>query len=142
MPALVRWSALARLVNARRVYATHVIESLWSRPGEPFEVTLALLERFRTLARANGASDALVLVFPARVDLESYLERRTKYWSTLLAELDRRGAPWLDVCDALAAAGPSGPRDLYAAGGHFTAAGDAIVAETLLGWLRERYSER
>jgi hypothetical protein len=141
MPALVRWSALARLVNARRVYATHVIESLWSRPGEPFEVTLALLERFRTLARGERSERRAraglprarrprvvpraaneVLVDPARRarPARRALARR------LRSARGRRPFRPRAICTPRAAT--SRPR------------GDAIVAETLLGWLRERYS--
>src|SRR5262249_45923041 len=64
LPPWLAWSACARMWMERRAYDHREIADLWTHPGEPFDVTLALLARFRALAGANGARDEVVLVFP------------------------------------------------------------------------------
>jgi hypothetical protein len=135
LPGWLEWSASARLLAERAAYRRRSIRDLWSRPGEPFDTTLALLERFRELARAHGARDAVVLVFPAQPDLKGLLQEGEKYWERLLDELARRGAPHLDLADALVeAARLEGPAALYGPG-HLSAAGNAAVARALRDWL-------
>lgn len=135
LPPWLAWSACARLFHGRRAHHARYTPDLWTRRHEPFEVTLALLDRFRVLARANGARDAVVLVFPARTDLERLRADGVKYWAGLLEELERRGAPYLDLSDALLAdAAVQGPDALYVVG-HFSRAGNATVARALQAWL-------
>jgi hypothetical protein len=132
---LLAWSACARLFHARRAYHARYTVELWKRRDEPLLVTLALLERFRALARENGARDAVVLIFPARTDLVQLLDDGEKYWSVLMEELERRGAPYLDLSDALRAeAEASGPAALYVVG-HYSREGNAVVAHALQEWL-------
>jgi hypothetical protein len=135
VPAWLAWSASARLLLGRRAYARRDIGPLWTEGGEPFDVTLALLARFRELARAHGARDAVVLIFPARPDLRSFLATEEKYWTRLLDALTAQGAPFLDCTDALAeAARASAPARMYGPG-HLSREGNAVVARRLRAWL-------
>jgi len=131
LPVWLSWSACARLWLGRQAYDRRRLDRLWSEPGEPFDVTLALLQRFRTLARAQGARDALVLIFPAQPDLERLAYERQKYWSRLLDELERRGLPYLDLADALSAeAEVHGVQSLYHVS-HLSSAANTVVARAL-----------
>ena len=135
VPPWLAWSACARLVLGRRAYAKRSIEDLWTKPGEPFDVTMAILARFRVLAREQGARDAVVLVFPAQPDVRDTLASGKKYWTRLLDGLERAGAPHLDLSDALLAeAKVSGAPGLYGPG-HLSKKGNAVVARALEEWL-------
>jgi hypothetical protein len=136
-PPWLAWSACARLYLGRRAYHARNTPDLWLERGEAFQVTLALLARFRALAREHGARDAVVLIFPARTDMDSLLEQSGKYWTSLLDELARSAAPHLDLSDALlAAARTSGAEPLYGIG-HLSRAGNAVVARALHAWLAD-----
>ncbi len=136
LPAALRWSALVRLYAGRRAYRSRDIPLLWSQPGEPRDTMLAILARFRELARAHGARDAVVLVFPADLDLTGLVQDGEKYWTTLLEALERADAPHLDLSDALAEAGRAeGIESLYT-DRHFSRKANGIVARALLEWLR------
>ncbi|MSR60938.1 MAG: hypothetical protein EXS08_00630 [Planctomycetes bacterium] len=136
LPVWLSWSAGARLWLGRQAYDRRRIDRLWSEPGEPFDVTLALLERFRTLARAQGARDALVLIFPAKPDLERLAWDGQKYWTRLLDELERRGIPHLDLTDVLAAeASVRGIPSIYRVS-HLSSAANAVVARELSAYVR------
>jgi len=135
-----RVSGFVRLFAGYLAYRERSPARLWSEPdGEPFRVTLALLEAFHREALADGARLAPVLVFPSREDLERNALPARPYWGALLAELARRGVPYLDLIEPLrahaeATGGRKGVGPLYS-GGHLSRAGNAIVARELLAWL-------
>ena len=129
-PFPLAWSAAARFVAARGAYAARELEPLWSdTEGEPFRVTLALLEAFGDVARGLGDAELVVLVFPMRADLVRFLERGARYWTPLLAALDARGIAHLDLTEPLAAAARErgGVGTLYLAS-HFSPLGNELVA--------------
>lgn len=134
---LVPGSTLARIAAAWSAYRRRQPEVLWSDPdGEPFRVTLAILENFEREARAAGASRVGVLVFPRARELADLARRGTPFWGTLLEALDARGVPWLDLAQALRAR--SGAAPPYTDGGHLDPEGNRIVAEAVHAWLAER----
>jgi hypothetical protein len=137
-----RLSALARLAAGFLAYRERSPERLWRDPaGEPFRVTLALLEDFHRQARADGVRLAPVLLFPSKEDLRDHALAGRPYWTALFDELERRGVPYVDLITPLAARARDLDEDpctksLYQ-GGHLSRAGNAIVAEALLVWVRE-----
>jgi lysophospholipase L1-like esterase len=54
--------------------------------------------------------------------------------------LDRGAIPWLDLADALHAAGAAGTGidALYTPGGHLSHQGNAVAARAIEAWLRPR----
>ncbi len=144
LPGLLRFSSLARLAAAYRAYSLRQTRRLLlDERGEPFRVTVALLEAFHREALACGAREAPVLVFPREEEMEALVGRNDRYWKGLLDALAARSIPFLDLSEPLAAAyraardDPSAPA-VYRAG-HLSPLGNRIVAETLLGWVRERF---
>lgn len=127
-------SALARVVAGWSAYRRRQPETLWrDREGEPFRVTVAILEAFQREARAAGARRVGVLVFPRPRELEDLARRGTPFWGTLLEALDERGIPCLDLAPTLAARGGDPP---YTGGGHLDPEGNRVVAEEVRAWLR------
>lgn len=134
-------SSIARLVLGWRAYQRRQARALWSdTDGEPFRVTLAILETFHREALEGGASRAVVVVFPRQKELASFIDDGERYWQTLLDELERRGIPYVDTAEALrepfarTREDASLPR-LYT-GGHLSREGNHIVAERLREWLQ------
>jgi lysophospholipase L1-like esterase len=134
-------SAIARLACGFLAYRERSPARLWQAPeGEPFRVTLALLEGFHRQALADGVRLAPVLLFPAKEDLRDYALSGHPYWTALFDELARRGIPYVDLIAPLAARAREldeepCTKSLYQ-GGHLSRDGNAIVAEELLAWIR------
>jgi len=136
-----RLSAIARLACGFLAYRERSPARLWHAPeGEPFRVTLALLESFHRQALADGIRLAPVLLFPAKEDLRDYALSSGPYWNALFDELARRGIPYVDLIAPLAARAREldeepCTKSLYQ-GGHLSHAGNAVVAGELLAWIR------
>jgi hypothetical protein len=130
-------SSIARFGAAWFAYRRRQPESLWQdTDGEPFRVSIALLDAFAAEALEAGASRALVLVFPREKELDAMLKRDDKYWQPLLDELQRRAIPFIDLADALAghhreARAKPDVAPIYR-GGHFSPKGNRIVAGRVL----------
>ncbi len=138
-----RLSSLMRIAAGYLAYRERSPERLWRDPdGEPFRVTLAVLEAFHREALAAGARLAPILIFPSKEDLRSHALPGKPYWTALLEELDRRRIPYLDLIPPLVKRARELGEDPPAAslywGGHLSRTGNAIVARELLRWLAER----
>lgn len=132
------FSSLARILAAPRANRRRDHIRLWRDPGgEPFRVTVALLDAFAREARALGARPGVV-VFPADRDLRRLRARGgAPDWAPLLAWLDGRGIPYRDVSGALLAdVGKRSPRALFVTT-HYNARGNELVAEDLRGFVAE-----
>ncbi|MGE3174403.1 MAG: SGNH/GDSL hydrolase family protein [Planctomycetota bacterium] len=127
---LAGWFAYAR----RREWS-----ALWqATDGEPFRVTLALLEAFHREALTAGARAAPVLVFPSQMDLEWVTAGNAPFWTTLTDALRARGIEFLDLSPALLAALGDRPPAAFYFGGHLVPEGNAVVAREVLAWTRRR----
>lgn len=140
---VLRHSSLARIGGAWFAHRARDVRRLWlDEEGEPRRVTVALLERFRDTALANGSRVALVLILPRETDVAGLVREKARYWSGLIAELDAVDIPFVDVGPALAEAWSEAEArtDLLRLfeRGHLSAAGNAIVTRSLDSWLRER----
>jgi len=136
-----RLSSLVRVACGFLAYRERSPARLWrDEAGEPFRVTLAILESFQREARASGARHAPILVFPAKEDLRDHGLAGRPYWNGLLAELERRGVAHIDLVTPLLARaqadGEDPPAKSLYFGGHLSKVGNAVVAETVLAWLR------
>lgn len=135
----VPFSNLSRFLAASRAARRRDVAWLWRRSDlEPFRLTLALLQAFQVDARAAGAGELAVVLFPRKEDLWVYREEaweRNAYWAPLRAELERRGIPYLDTYPLLRRASHGGPVYLQQ---HLSPHGNRAVAEHVAAWLRER----
>jgi lysophospholipase L1-like esterase len=132
-----RLSSLARIAAGAWAYRERQPRPLWSDPrGEPYRVTLSILEALRAEAQADGARGALVLLLPMRLELEQYLADGERYWDQLSADLERRGIASIDLMPRLAeaerAARAAVPAATIWSGGHLGRAGNEIVARAVI----------
>lgn len=133
-------SSLARFGSAWIAYRRRQPESLWrNTDGEPYRVSVALLDAFASEALAAGASRVVVLVFPREKELDTLISERDRYWQPLLAELQRQAIPYLDLAEVLEGPFARTQQDPNAPpiyrGGHFSPEGNRIVAARVLQWL-------
>jgi hypothetical protein len=136
-----RLSSLMRIAACLRAHQLRNPERLWrDREGEPFQVTLAILEAFHREALADGAKLAPIVVFPTTEDLFEVAMRGESYWDGLFEELERRGIPYVNPIPALVErqreieADEDSKLHLYF-GAHLSTVGNAVVAEELEAWL-------
>ena len=138
-----RLSAFARIGAGYLAYKARSPERLLSdSEGEPFRVTVALLERFQREALEDGARWAPILLFATKEDLRDHASGRKPYWKEFVAELERRGLAVIDVIDPLAERARELAAEKSAAslffGGHLSKVGNAVVAHEILAWLETR----
>jgi len=141
-----RLSSFARLLGGYVATRERSPARLWlARDREPFQTTLAILETFQREALEDGARLAPILVFPSREDLRDHGApgaTRSFYWEGFLAELDRRGLPYIDLITPLLAryreeeTNPAGGTVYFK--GHLSTVGNSVVADTVYAWLSER----
>jgi len=107
--------------------------------SEPFRVTAKILETFHAEAVRDGARQAVVLIFPSPPALRAATVADaplSRPWRTLIERLEAGGIPVIDVTEALAARSRErGLETLVEPSGHYSAAGNDVVAEVLAGRL-------
>jgi len=137
-----RYSSLGRILAGILAEFERTPRKLWrDLAGEPFRVTLAVLEGFHREALADGARAAPVLIFPSRGALSDHALKGRSYWRGLLDELERRGIPYVDLIPPLVQRQieldeQGGPMSLYY-GGHLTSVGNSVVADEIYAFLDE-----
>ena len=142
VPAGLRWSAIARLLGARRAYAARQGERMWRDvEGEPFRTTLAILAAFRDAARDLGTERTCVLVFPDREDLQGLVERGNRYWTPLLGALERLHLDSLDLSEPLAAAARRSSAAALYVDSHLSALGNEVVTEAIAAHLESWFPD-
>lgn len=134
-------SSLVRVACGFLAYRERTPALLWrDEQGEPFRVTLAILQAFQDEARAAGARAAPILVFPSKEDLREYALPGRPYWTGLFAQLEQRGIDHIDLVTPLTerarADGEDPPAKSLFKGGHLSKTGNAVVADALQTWLR------
>ena len=134
---LLPFSNIARILAFNRAWARRDTALLWKDPsGEPFQVTLALLQTFYAEALQSGAERAVVLIFPAKSDLVHLAHNETPYWVTLLQALRERAIPYIDLSGDLARYERENDTKAHKIA-HLTRRGNGVVAQRTLRWLRE-----
>lgn len=127
------WSNVADAVRAKREREERARWWLqWKEPdGEPFRVTVALLEAFHREALEAGARMAGVVVFCSILDISD----QDRELTALHAALDQRGIPYVDLYDVLRARHARG--DGVYGRTHLTAGANREVASTVFEWLKQ-----
>ena len=134
LPGWLEWSAIARLYAGSRVYQDRELARLWADPeGEPFQVTLRLLESFRAEGEERGAERFLVVIFPIESDVREYVESGRRYWSTLVDVLEDRQMDHIDVVELLRDPWTRG--EPVFTGTHLSPGSNRRVAEAVDAWL-------
>ena len=138
LPDFLDRSGLARLYAGQRFYSDRELPRLWSdSKGEPFLVTLRLLEMFRQEGEERGATRFLVLLFPIQEDLKELVSSGRRYWSPLIDALKDRKMSFIDVAELLREPWASKPATVYT-GTHLSAASNQRVAEAFDDWLKSK----
>ncbi len=106
---------------------------LWNDPeGEPYQLTLFLLEAFHREAIDAGVRFAGVVLFPTRDDLS----REQRRMITLMEDLRARDIPYLELYPLVAERLQRG-EPTHMEKGHFTPAANTEVAGAVWTWLVE-----
>ncbi|WP_145064616.1 SGNH/GDSL hydrolase family protein [Engelhardtia mirabilis] len=139
----------ARVAGLVLAHLARQPRTMWMDPeGEPFRTSVAVLEGFHREALEGGAKAAPVVIFHSHEDLLEFERTGERYWSGLLAALDQRGIPYIDLAEPLAEleretqrlpAPRSELESIYVSqAGHLSIYGNARVAEAVLAWLEAR----
>ena len=112
--------------NLKRLYQ--------DREGEPFTITTQILKTFYEEALRDGAHYAWIIIFPARSDLQDYLDNDSKFWQPLLDFLDQNGIPYLDPTAKLAQT----HRQQSIIDAHYNLRGNEIIKGVLLRALQQK----
>lgn len=133
------YSATARLVTnlSLRVYDRHFAPDRLLRGGEfssvseAFRIHALLFERFVTATRQLGAQPLIVLL-PDREAVTTALRGNTTILRPLAEYLARSGLRYVDLTGAFVAAPGKDVDRWFMPGGHYSPAGNALVAEQLI----------
>ncbi len=98
--------------------------------SEAFRVELRIVEEFAREARANGARFRVVIL-PSQGDLQDARSLGRPAWEGLCDAWRASGIEVFDAGVALLAAGADEDPQMWAPGGHYSAAGNALVADAL-----------
>ncbi len=126
------WSSTMRMLDSvRENSGRDPCEYYLDAQSEPYRVSRAILERFNEDALRNGADRVVVLFFPDEAALYGISAGQARCWSGFLRDLSGEGVETLDLTDMLLEAFRAiGPRALFA-DNHYSARGNAIVAEAV-----------
>ncbi|MCC7291300.1 MAG: hypothetical protein IT449_04455 [Phycisphaerales bacterium] len=129
--ALYGSSLMRMLDSVRENSGREPCEYYLDAQSEPYRVSRAILKRFAEDARRNGSGRVVVLFFPDESTLYSVSAGQAPCWSEFLRDLGGEGLEVLDLTDVLLQAFRlMGPRALFA-DNHYSARGNAIVAEAV-----------
>lgn len=103
---------------------------LLDESSEVFRILLAIMGAFQEEATSSGARLRL-LVLPDRAALQALAKDGRGYWSKATEACERAGIEVLDCSAALITAGAAETASCWAPGGHYSAEGNRVVAESL-----------
>jgi hypothetical protein len=110
---------------------------VYNEASPAFRILAAVLEQFPRAVRAAGAVP-LVVLLPEKESVQRAFRGGPKLYDPLLERLRERGVPYLDGMAAFRAAqGTADVDSWYAPGGHYSSAGDKVVADWLPGEIRK-----
>jgi lysophospholipase L1-like esterase len=123
--AAVWVSAYRRYLHPDRIFRGAVLNT----KSEAFRLLAAIFRDFARAVRANGALPVAVLL-PTRSEVDMQADIGSTPYETFRQRLVELGLQFVDLAPALNASRPR-MADLFAPGGHYSGAGNAIVAATL-----------
>ena len=106
----------------------------YNRDGEAFAVTSGILDAFVAEVKSDAARP-LILVFPTRKDLRHNWSEGGRVYQPLLDDFRVKGYEYLDLMEAFERCRNSCDIDSLAPG-HYTAAGNRMIADFLRDYLR------
>jgi hypothetical protein len=123
------------VIGDSRFQRAHRLHGSYDPRGEPFRVTLAILEAFPRDALAGGMIP-IVVFLPHADDVEAAREGGWPLYGTLLAACRPAGLRCVDAGRAFTERAPEAPvRRLVP--GHYSGWGNRLVAEEIAGYLEE-----
>lgn len=134
---LYEWSAAYRLLSTSgfslwkrclhrdRIFRGHLLNA----DGEATQLLIHILSNFASEAQAMGMRP-LVLFLPSPSEVTAVAAGDAPAYATVRTALDAAQVPTADVGMAIASS-PSALSELFAPSGHYTARGNAVVAEAL-----------
>jgi hypothetical protein len=136
----VEWKDGGKLRLASGLYDRVALQAT---PGHPdFERIFRLLDRVQRITSAKGVK-LVVLLFPTKegVYLPLLGQKAARAVPAFIPELQRRGIAYLDVSVPLQASAREGRTLYFELDGHANAAGNRVIAEAVLRYLREHGSD-
>ena len=129
------FSSMEGILRAKSARERRRVRGLWlDTEGEPYLVTLAILQAFHDEARAGGAEHVVVVLYPEKRDLADALGE-TPCYAALLEDLEARGIDYVDAARALER---MKKRDIYGKQ-HLTPRANRLVAIAVRDRLRAHY---
>ncbi|MCB9904773.1 MAG: hypothetical protein H6831_10235 [Planctomycetes bacterium] len=129
--SLLHRSALTRLyLTAMERGGRDASDWVLDEGSEVHQLVRALVLETAREARGIDARFKL-LVLPGRDDLADRIERGAPYWAAVCADFEEAGIEVVDLSDALLAAGALESDEYWMGGGHYSALGNRVVAQTL-----------
>ena len=124
----------ARLTKPRQLWRDE--KGVCDPESEAFQLTLAIMDAFYRQVLADGRLP-MIVVFPYGYDFERTLAGESLHYAPFLEALSARGYLFIDTFNAFL---PVKSREQIQSviGGHFNAKGNRMVADYLLGQLREK----
>ena len=108
---------------------------VFNTSSSAFKIQMAVFEQFVEDVRESGARP-LVLILPNRESLESSLRGRAVPFQPLVEALRASEIAVLDATDAFKRSAEPAVGEWFAAGGHYSPAGNYVLADWLGGYLR------
>lgn len=125
----VRLAKISRFSLTKKYPDGNEIFDLFYQPDtEPFRVTAKILETFYNKVLESGSLPVIVLI-PAEIDVFSYPQTGKVTYALLRDHLLKKELRIVDVMEGFAPVGYD--KKLFALQGHYSAAGNAIAAETI-----------
>ena len=103
--------------------------------SEVHRLVRAIVSTMAREVEAGGAARFRLLILPAEEDLADRAAHGGAYWDALVDGWSAEGLRVLDLSEPLLAAGALEDGGLWAPGGHYSARGHQVVADSLAAWL-------
>ncbi|MHC4943254.1 MAG: GDSL-type esterase/lipase family protein [Planctomycetota bacterium] len=129
---LIQYGLAARKPENRIILA----DKTYSTESEAYRVTTKVLDQFYLDVLGHGALPVVVF-FPNSDEVNRFREQGTKACPAIVEHVERKGYRYVDLLDAFHECTARDVRACFASGGHYSAAGNKIVAEFIRKFLEE-----
>jgi hypothetical protein len=134
---------LASEVNRRYLDPDRLFHGeVFNDTSTAFRIQLALFEKFAETVRASNAFPFVVLL-PERESVQRGLQGGSKLYDPLLGPLRERGIDYVDAIEAFRSTGVTAEvNSWFASGGHYSPAGNKVVASWLSSEIRKKVASQ